>query len=178
MIEDAPKHVAEPSAFTEDEQGIFRALVADHRVIDGLLERLELGEGDREDLVEEVSRALLAHAKAEERTVYAVLEEQDGLAAEIEEAFDEHGDIEHLLLSLDAGAGDDRFLDQILRLRAAVRHHVHEEEEDILQRASHSIGLEESREMARAYQAEKQDELADLGRHAASRPRHAPTIEM
>jgi hypothetical protein len=178
MIEDAPKHVSEPSPFTEDEQGIFRALVADHRVIDGLLERLELGEGDREDLVDEVTRALHAHSVAEERTVYAVLEEQGALAADIEEAFDEHGDIEHLLLALDAGAGDDRFLDQVLRLRTAVRHHVHEEEENTLQRAAQTIGLEESRAMARAYQEEKQSELADLGTHPAQRRHAAPHIRM
>ena len=154
MNEDAPWHVLEPSPFTEDEQGIFRALVADHRTIDGLLERLELGEGDRDDLIAEVTRALLAHMKAEERAVYAVLEEQQ---------------------VLDGGAGDDRFLEQVLRLRAAVRHHVHEEEEDILQRAALGVGLEESREMARVYQAEKQDELADLGAHAPTQRHLGPS---
>ena len=178
MLEAEPKHILAPTPFTEDEQGIFRALVADHRVIDGLLERLELGEGDREDLVDELTRVLQAHSKAEERTVYAALEEEGGLGADIEEAFDEHGDIEHLLLGLDAGDGDDRFLDQVLRLRAAVRHHVHVEEEVLLQRAARCIGLEESREMAAAYQAEKQGELADLGEHAASRPRHAPNARI
>ena len=175
--EDIPWHVREPSPFSEDEQGIFRALVADHRTIDGLLERLELGEGDRADLIEEVTCALLAHMKAEERTVYAVLEEQGALADVVEEGFDEHGDIEHLLLALDGRAGDDRFLEQVLRLRAVVRHHVHQEEEDILQRAALSVGLEESRDMARAYQVERQDELADLGPHAASR-HHAPSARI
>ena len=168
--DDEPKHVQAPTPFTEDEQGIFRALVADHRVIDGLLERLELGDGDRAYLVEEVLRALHAHSVAEERTVYAVLEEHTGLAEAIEESFDVHGDIEHLLLGLDVGAGDDRFLEQVLRLRAVVRHHVHEEEEVILQQAAAIVGLEESREMARAYQAEKQDETANLGRTAQPAP--------
>lgn len=166
-----PKHIQAPTAFTEDEQGIFRALVADHRVIDGLLERLELGDGDRTALVEEVTRALQAHSVAEERTVYAALEEQASLAEDIEEAFEEHGDIEHLLLGLAVAAGDDDgFLDQVLRLRAVVRHHVHDEEEHILQRAAEVVGLAESRAMARAYQAEKQDELIHLGAHQASRP--------
>ena len=180
MIDTEPKHVLQPTAFTEDEQGVFRTLVGEHRIVDGMLERLELGDdgGDRRSMVEELTRELLAHAKAEERTVYAVLEEHGGLAADIEEAFDEHGDIEQLLLALDPDADDHAFRRQITRLRDAVREHVREEEEEILQRAGRVIGLEESREMARAFQAEKRAELADLGNVVAAVQRDTTSARM
>jgi hemerythrin superfamily protein len=175
-----PKAVREPTPFTEDEQGIFRVLVAEHRVVDGLLERLELGEdgGDRRGLVEDLTRELLAHAKAEERTVYAVLEEHGALAADIEESFDEHGDVEHLLLALDPDAGGDTFIEQVTRLRQSVRDHVRREEEDILQRAGNLLGLEESRAMARAFQDEKRAELADLGSVVATDQNPSTTARM
>lgn len=180
MDPNEPTAVLDPTPFTEDELGIFRTLSAEHRVVDGMLERLELGDdgGDRRGLVEEVTRELLAHAEAEERTVYAVLEEYGALAADIDEAFGEHGDIEHLVLALDADAADDVFKQQVTALREVVRHHVRQEEEDILQRAGRLVGLEESRDLARAFHAEKRAGLADLGASVSGLQRPSPNARM
>ena len=71
---------------------------ADHRLLDGLLDRLEAGSGDRRALVEEVTARLTAHARAEEQQVYpAIKEAGTGEGDEVDHAYQEHWQAEHLL---------------------------------------------------------------------------------
>ncbi len=105
----------------------------DHREMEALFERVLAGEGDRQAAVEEITARLTAHARAEEEEVYpAVTRAEPDEEAEVDHAYDEHHEAEHLLRKARNLVATDHFEEAFTAFVAAVKHHVEEEETEVL----------------------------------------------
>jgi hemerythrin superfamily protein len=105
----------------------------DHRALEALFGQVTAGEGDRVALIEQITARLTAHARAEEAEVYpAIVQAQPSEDDEVEHAHDEHHEAEHLLRKARNLTASPHFEEAFEAFVAAVRHHVEEEEQQIL----------------------------------------------
>jgi hemerythrin superfamily protein len=147
---------------TADQEGIVEVLKTEHRQVEDLLGQLaaEENEAEAEELVMQIRRELMAHSTAEDRVVYATIEQNADMAEEIEHARDEHAGIEEALMHVvETAVGDPDFKDKVQELTKCVQHHVKEEESEILPKASSFIDQQTSRELALLFKKQKQLEL-------------------
>ena len=134
---------------------------ADHREVEQLFREFEEA-GDRayrtkQDLVSRIIQELEVHATIEEEIYYPAVEakaRQDGKEL-VAEAVEEHHVVKVLLGEL-AGMSpeDERFDAKVTVLMENVRHHVEEEEEELLPQSEKILG---------------EDELVRLGEELAAR---------
>jgi hemerythrin superfamily protein len=136
---------------------------ADHRTVEKLFREFEQA-GDRayktkQQLVEQIIRELEVHATIEEESYYPAVEakaKKDGKEL-VAEAVEEHHVVKVLLRELAAmSAEDDAFDAKVTVLIENVRHHVEEEESELLPQSQEILGKEE---------------LARLGEEMAARKR-------
>jgi hemerythrin superfamily protein len=127
-------------------------LKTDHRTVDRLFERYEsMGEsasGDRKETVQAIIRELSIHASVEEEILYPTvreaLPEGDPMA---EEALGEHQEVKEVLADLDRmDPAEPTFDSKVRSLIGDVRHHVAEEEAEMLPRLSLAISKAELEE--------------------------------
>ncbi|GAA4464592.1 hemerythrin domain-containing protein [Phytohabitans houttuyneae] len=105
----------------------------DHRALETLFDQVKAGDGDRVALVQEITARLAAHARAEESEVYpAIVRAEPGEDEEVEHAEHEHHEAEHLLRKATNLTATAHFEEAFDAFVAAVRHHVEEEEQQIL----------------------------------------------
>jgi hemerythrin superfamily protein len=150
---------------TADQEGIVQVLETEHRQVKDLLEQLaaEESEAEAEELVKQIERELMAHSTAEDRVVYATIEQNVDMAEDIEHARDEHAGIEEALMKVvETSFGDSDFKDRVEELTKCVEHHVREEENEILPKASKLIDQQTSRELALLFKKQKQLEIETL----------------
>jgi hemerythrin superfamily protein len=150
---------------TADQEGIVQVLKTEHRQVEDLLAQLAAEENDTEaqELVKQIKRELMAHSTAEDRVVYATIEQNEDMAEDIEHARDEHAGIDEALMELvQATFGDGDFKDKVQELTKCVQHHVKEEENEILPKASKFIDQQTSRELALLFKKQKQLEIETL----------------
>jgi hypothetical protein len=138
---------------------IYALLKADHDQVKELFGRLDEAAGaeERQRLFREIKSALEIHKEAEERTFYAVLSNLPEIADRIEEAMEEHADIEELieeLAALDVANGD--FASQIDELREEVEHHVAEEEGEVFPAARKLLDDDQAGKLAEEFRSEKE----------------------
>jgi hemerythrin superfamily protein len=136
---------------------------SDHRTMEQLFREFE-DAGDRayktkQQLVEQIIKELEVHATIEEETYYPAVEakaKKDGKEL-VAEAVEEHHVVRVLLEEL-AGLSseDDAFDAKVAVLMENVRHHVEEEESELLPQSKEILGKEE---------------LARLGEEMAARKR-------
>jgi hypothetical protein len=150
-------------------------LHADHtavsRRIDDLLatddDEIALREGARHDLTTQ----LRVHATAEEGVVYTAIRLQDVMRNAVDDAINEHEDIERCLVALSAiDCGHPEFLDRVRDLQQAVVHHVHEEENNFLPMAERTLGQEYLAGLIPQFEARKSQLMAKARRAAATDP--------
>jgi hemerythrin superfamily protein len=108
---------------------------AQHREVDRLLEEAMSEGSDRAALLRQVSDLLTPHSEAEESFVYPAIAErapkQEG--EEVHDSLAEHHHIEQLLQELLTGDPEEPGFDgKLAALVGEVRHHVEEEEQDLL----------------------------------------------
>jgi hemerythrin superfamily protein len=141
-------------------------LKTQHREVEGLFKRV-LGSDDartRQDLCQQISRALTMHTKIEEAIFYPAVrslgtEETETL---IDEALEEHHVVDLVLEELPRiDPRDDRFEAKMTVLSELVEHHVKEEEDDMFKRAQ-ALGKNRLEELGARLEA------------AAARHRSAP----
>src|SRR5215216_1448504 len=150
---------------TADQEGIVQVLQTEHRQVESLLEQLAAEDNETEatELVKQIKRELMAHSTAEDRVVYATIEQNDDMAEDIEHARDEHAGIDEALMKVvEASPGDADFKSKVQELTTCVQHHVKEEENDILPKASAFIDQQTSRELALLFKKQKQLEIETL----------------
>jgi hemerythrin superfamily protein len=136
----------------------------DHKVLEGLFAKLQAGEGDRRALVDEVAARLTAHARAEEREVYPAItradpEEED----EVEHAHEEHKEAEHLLVKVQNLVASDHFTEALGQFVDAVRHHVEEEEDEVLPALRDAVDTETLEQLGAAFTRARVEELRKSG---------------
>lgn len=106
---------------------ITELLTEDHREVDGLIAQLE-GGADKETFTK-LKNALLLHAQIEEGIYYPALEDFEEAEELIDEAYQEHSDVEQLLDDMSAAEpNSEEFQDLLFQLKESVNHHVEEEE--------------------------------------------------
>jgi len=150
---------------TADQEGIVQVLETEHRQVEDLLAQLaaEENETEAEELVKQIKRELMAHSTAEDRVVYATIEQNEDMAEDIEHARDEHAGIDEALMELvEASFGEGDFKDKVQELTRCVQHHIKEEENEVLPKASKFIDQQTSRELALLFKKQKQLEIETL----------------
>ena len=149
-------------------------LMNDHTSIDQLFEAFEAmpAQGAAEqkrELVERMIKELSVHASVEEQIFYPAIREAIPQGDDmVGESLDEHQEVKNILADLDKMSPDEEGFDQkVLVLIENVRHHVQEEEGDILPKLQAAVGNERLVEIGQRMEGAK--------KMAPTRPHpHAP----
>ncbi|HEY2029081.1 MAG TPA: hemerythrin domain-containing protein [Myxococcales bacterium] len=111
-------------------------LMEQHREVEQLFEKLEQGEGDKQQLFDDLADALAVHTAIEEKLFYPATKSartEDLLL----EAVEEHLGAKRLLADmLDADVDDQAFDAKVKVLKEQVEHHVKEEEVELFPKVS------------------------------------------
>jgi hemerythrin superfamily protein len=119
----------------------------DHRAVERLYREYKAAEGndeERDRLVEEICKSLDMHAKMEEKHFYPEMQKESGARGDllIAEAYAEHFGMKALVKTvknLPEGMARDA---TVRALMGVVKHHVQEEEREILPAAEKELGEE------------------------------------
>ena len=140
-------------------------ITSDHREVESVFKELESKAGSpshRRDLADHVIAELVRHSVAEEQYMYPaarkVLPDGDQVA---DHELEEHAEAERVMKDLDGLDPDDPEFDRLLsKLMEDVRHHIKEEETDLLPKLQAACSSED---------------LADLGEKVLRAKAVAPT---
>jgi hemerythrin superfamily protein len=136
----------------EHEPDLIEVITSDHREVEKVFNELESRSGSAEHrraLADHVIAELVRHSVAEEMFMYPAarkkLPDGDRIA---DHEIAEHGEAEEVMKELEGlEATDARFDELVGKLIADVRHHIEEEEGDLLPRLKQSCSAEELREL-------------------------------
>jgi hemerythrin superfamily protein len=141
---------------------IVAVITSQHRLIDDLLEQAQQEDSDTLDLLRQVYELLRPHSEAEESFVYPRIRELDTEEAEeVTDGAAEHHHVEQLLDELLAGDPDEPGYDgKLAAVVGELRHHVQEEEEELLPVLTEKATAEEREQLgARFAVATGHDEI-------------------
>lgn len=125
---------------------ITELLAEDHREVESLIAELE-GGGERETFTK-LKNALTLHSQIEEDIYYPALEDFEETEELIDEAYQEHSDVEQLLEDMSAVEPDsEEFQDLLFQLKESINHHVEEEEGQIFPLSERLLGEESLEQM-------------------------------
>ncbi|MEV2267308.1 hemerythrin domain-containing protein [Nonomuraea africana] len=137
---------------------VITLITSDHRAIEALFERLTSGRGDPEADLTELAALLTAHARAEEDRVYPEVR-----SAEAHHGVEEHKEAEVLLDALKhATPGTPDFSETLDKLVESVKHHVEEEESEILPALREASSRQRLEQLGKAFKERKETELLAL----------------
>jgi hemerythrin-like domain-containing protein len=150
-------------------------LEADHAKVKELFDDFEAAEDHREKrrIAQTTLRELTIHAALEEEIVYPAiraLDDDEEHEEKMDEALEEHHAARLLIAELEGrGSDTERYDAKFKVLAEMVRHHIEEEENEVLPKARGSLDLEElGQQMAR-----RKEKLLE-GEEVRSRTRKAP----
>jgi len=134
------------------ETDLISVITADHRHVERVFAELESGRGTpehRRNLADHVIAELVRHSVAEEQFMYPAarkyLENGDELA---DHETEEHAEAEEVMKQLeDVPATDPRFDELLGRLMDDIRHHIEDEEQDLLPKLQSACSAEELRDL-------------------------------
>ena len=149
---------------TTTRHDLIDAIVEDHRAVEAVFDDIEAS-GDarmKRDLVEHVITELVRHSVAEEQYLYPtarkVLPDGDELA---DHELEEHAEAEKVMKEIEGtDAADPKFDELVAALIKDIRHHLRDEEDDLLPKLRAACDA---------------DELVALGEKFARAKRTAPT---
>ncbi|MFH5823352.1 hemerythrin domain-containing protein [Georgenia sp. AZ-5] len=142
---------------------IVEVIKTQHRQVEELLDRAQEGGPDAGALLQQVSDLLLPHSQAEESFVYPTIRDRrQDHAEEVHDSVAEHQHIEGLLAELVREGPDSPGYDgKLAGMVGELRHHVEEEEQDLLPVLEKSLSAEEREEMGARFARETgMEELA------------------
>ncbi|MEV6898764.1 hemerythrin domain-containing protein [Amycolatopsis sp. NPDC051372] len=150
---------------TKHETDLITVIVDDHHAVERVFTELESGADDpehRKDLVDHVIAELVRHSVAEEQHMYpAAREHLDGGDELADHEIEEHAEAEKVMKDLARlDPGDEQFETLLAKLMEDIRHHVKDEEEDLLPKLRAACTPEQ---------------LQDLGKKVLAAKEHAPT---
>jgi hemerythrin superfamily protein len=147
----------------------------DHRTVEGLFRRWEgmgAGDGERGELVRTIVRELSVHAAIEEQILYPAIRDAlpDGESL-VEEALEEHQEAKEVLSDLDGmEPSEPEFPTKVDSLIDDVRHHVEEEETELLPKLESALSQQRLEEMGRRLESTKESAPTRPHPHAPSTP--------
>jgi hemerythrin-like domain-containing protein len=142
-------------------------ILKDHREVEALFKSFEKAAREGRDrqqarLARDLVRELSMHAAIEEQLVYPALR-RAGVEEEVLGALEEHHATKVMLSEIEAlGPGAERFVAKVAVLATAVRHHVAEEERQLLPRLRRELDRDALRQLG--------DALVEAKRAAPTRP--------
>lgn len=145
--------------------GVITLIKDDHAKLESVFKKLESAEPDQvPDLLLQVEELLIPHSKAEEQVVYPAIksvapdEEED-----VDDGIAEHHHVEEVLQQLKSSDPEAPGVDGLIAaMIGEVRHHVEEEEEDILPKFSEAADNQELGDLGERFMHAKEKALADL----------------
>jgi hemerythrin superfamily protein len=148
-------------------KSIFSQLKSEHQEAKDLFEKaLQAEVSQREEIVDEIKKNLIPHARAEEKTLYSVLLDSSvptELADMVKEAYEEHGVVDKLFSQLDqVSPADDMWKAKLTVIKENVEHHIKEEENELFSKAKKYINSDLSVQMLSVYEAEREKYLESL----------------
>ncbi len=145
---------------------VIERILEDHRLFEDLLRDARRTDTDRGAARHALAEVLVAHARAEEETVYPTLRRraEDVTAHDAEHGEEEHAEItEALLAFLQARGTHTAKYDEALEdLATVVNHHSNEEEQTILNPAREEVAAEEREKLAVAWLT-RRNQLLEAG---------------
>ncbi len=137
----------------------------DHREVEELFTQLESEEGDAAALLQRLADELIPHVKSEEQVVYpAIRQAVPKEADEVHDGVVEHQHIEQMLQQLLADGPDAPGADGMLAaMIAEVRHHVEEEEQDLLPAFKQATNQADREELGRRFEEGKEQVRSSSG---------------
>ncbi|WP_063766182.1 hemerythrin domain-containing protein [Streptosporangium amethystogenes] len=143
-------------------QNVIDLIMADHRDVEMIFEKLKKQPEDRPALVAELAAKFVAHARAEEAKVYPELAKAaPNEQGEVRHGVEEHHEAEELLVTLmETDPDRPEFLTALEQMVKAVKHHVEEEESDILPAMAKAIPGDRLVKLGRVFSQAKAEELA------------------
>ena len=133
---------------------IVTLLKQDHRKVKGLFHKFERGRAEREkqQVAEQIIEELSRHATVEEQLIYPLLRARDSKHEDkVLEALEEHHVAKATLAELDKMSVDDeRYEAKMTVLCESIRHHIEEEESELLPRLERVTSDEERKDLAKA----------------------------
>ncbi len=129
---------------TNDTEDIIKLILRDHVPLKKLIETLKDGEierSEKEGAFEQFVPLLVAHAKAEEKSLYVQMKKVKDLRVESFEGDTEHAIAENLIHEINATADDDKWNAKVKVLAELVEQHIEEEEEEMLEDVKKQMDL-------------------------------------
>src|ERR1051325_8915814 len=136
----------------------FSLLKADHRKVAELFQQLESATGKQKLTVfDQIKTELELHTHIEEKIFYPAVEEPKETHELTLEAYEEHDVVKKLLQQLSkARTANDEWEAQAKVLQENVEHHVEEEENELIKKASKVMSREEIETLGEEMQSEKE----------------------
>jgi hemerythrin superfamily protein len=137
-------------------------ILADHREVEGLFQRVRNDPSQRPMLVPVISTLLIAHSRAEEAEVYPVARDEAGIADDVAHSQEEHAEAEKLLEKLKGTDHDsEEFHSTLEELIDAVTHHVEEEESTVLPGMRRNLSGARLQELGEAFVTARAEHMGD-----------------
>lgn len=139
---------------------VYQILHAEHEEVGQLFEQLLATQDPQRarQIWTRVSVALLTHARAEQEIVYEAMSDREALAEDADHGAEEHLEIETLLLEAnELEPGTAPFRAKVVELDRNVRHHVDDEEDDMLPKTAQVLSMEERIALVARYRARKDE---------------------
>ena len=153
-------------------EDIYDQLKGEHRELQELLEHaVECKESERSEALKQIEHVLVPHARAEEKTLYAVMHErlksleQDKESKKLtseamdltNEAYEEHHAVDVLFAELkQTDVSSEKWIGKMTVIKENLEHHIKEEENELFSKAQELIASNEAQELLEAYLAEKE----------------------
>jgi hypothetical protein len=145
--------------------GIFGRLKKEHSEVSEMLEELADGSPDeRRELFPKLKVELLAHAHAEQETLYERLRgRNDRLTCQVEDGRDEHDSMEAMIETLsELDPAADEWVACLKSLEECIDHHVDDEENEMFPAAKKLIDAEHAVDIEREYVEAKSKQMRQL----------------
>ena len=145
--------------------GVVTMIKADHKELEAVFKKLESAEpGEIRSLLQQVERLLVPHSKAEEQVVYpAIKQVVPSEESDVDDGLAEHQHVEETLKQLLASDPEAPGVDGLIAaMIGEVRHHVEEEEEEILPAFADAATNEQLSDLGRRFEEAKEQAAAAL----------------
>jgi hemerythrin-like domain-containing protein len=138
-------------------------LKQDHKEAMGMIEQMEnpsqgtpSGRANM-DMFNQLKQALTLHTQEEEQVFYPALREHNETRQMIEEAYEEHKNVDRMLAQMSGmDPNNSDFMDMLGELKENIQHHVEEEETEMFPKAEKILGQSRLQEMGRQMRQMKQ----------------------
>jgi hemerythrin-like domain-containing protein len=149
-------------------------IVSDHREFEAVFKEIENSDDrhQRRDLVDHVIAELVRHSVGEEQYLYPVARRvlDDG-DEEVDHELKEHAEAEEIMKQIEKADDDEKFDELVGALIEDIRHHIEDEEEDLLPKLRELCSHDELLELGEKF--EKAKKSAPTRPHPAA-PDHPP----